>query len=97
MSDRNWPHSLVMPSIWMLIVGNPKRDVHSRGQMPLLLAMQLMSMYPTYLLATNLSLVFASVLSKTGLLFVQYMEVFPHQYGFPFLLTYITWFFTVAQ
>ena len=40
----NAPHSLVIPSIWMLIVGYPKRHVHSRGQIPFEFAMQLMSM-----------------------------------------------------
>ena len=59
--------------------------------------MQLMSMYPTYLLAASLSFILDKVLSKTGLLFVQYIDVFPHQYGLPFLLTYMMWFFTSAQ
>src|SRR5271155_2101478 len=73
MSARNAPHSLVTPSIWMLMVGYPKREVHSRGKMPLLFAMQLRSMYPTYLEVASRSLTFRRVFSKRGLLFVQYM------------------------
>src|SRR5271156_5495748 len=51
------------------------KHVHSRGKIPLLFAMQLRSMYPTYLDSASFSFVLRSVFSKRGLFLVQYMEV----------------------